>query len=364
MAIAKFDHREIEGVTYAPSFGPGPGMPVFKTPVSIKEGCKAMFDRRPVWEVLEFIYEFNLFCPGINPDNVARASVFDGTFEFGKTNVTGGKDMFGIEWEYVPQAGGSMVRPGKPFIEDANEIADKVVWPDLDKWGDWEAGARANEMYLSSDKFNMCWILNGWYERLISFMDFDNAVVAMIDEDQKDAIKAFFDKLSDFYIQLIDRYLKYYPQIDGFYIHDDWGAQRETFFSPETAAEMIVPYMKRVTDFIHSRGRVCELHSCGQIARQVGNIVAAGWDAWGPQVNHDVERIYDEYGDKLIIAVYPDSFDPETATEEEQRECARRFVQKYCKKGKPTMINQNCRSLLTPAFLEELYKQSRIAYDA
>jgi hypothetical protein len=30
--------------------------------------------------------------------------------------------MFGIEWEYVPQVGGSMVRPGKPFVEDANEI--------------------------------------------------------------------------------------------------------------------------------------------------------------------------------------------------------------------------------------------------
>ena len=33
----------------------------------------------------------------------------------------GGPDMFGIEWEYVPVAGGSMVRPGTPLLEDAND---------------------------------------------------------------------------------------------------------------------------------------------------------------------------------------------------------------------------------------------------
>jgi hypothetical protein len=92
--------------------------------------------------------------------------------------------MFGIEWEYIAQVGGSMVRPGKPFIEDANELADKVVWPDIDKW-DWEGCAKANVEYLSKPNFNICWFLNGWYERLISFMDFEGAVVAMIDEDQR-----------------------------------------------------------------------------------------------------------------------------------------------------------------------------------
>ena len=86
----------------------------------------------------------------------------------------------------------------------------------------------------------MAWFLNGWFERLISFMDFDNAVVALIDEDQKDAVKELFDRLSDLYIKIIDKYLEYFPGIDGFCIHDDWGAQKDTFFSPDTAMEMIV----------------------------------------------------------------------------------------------------------------------------
>ncbi len=363
MNVPKFDPRELIPVRYNPNFRGGPGTPIFNTPVTMKENARLMFaEKKPVWMGLEFSLDFSLFCPAVHPDNVARASVFDGTMVFGKTNTTGGRDMFGIEWEYVPSAGGSMVRPGKPYIEDANElITDKIVWPDIDSW-DWEGSAKANEKYLESDRFMMCWMLNGWYERLISLMDFEGAVTAMIDEEQTEAVKAFFDRLSDLYIKIIDRYLTYFPQIDGFYIHDDWGSQRETFFSPDVVEEMIVPYMRRVTDFIHANGRYCELHSCGQIARQVPNIVKAGWDAWGPQVSHDVERLYEEYGDKLIFCFNPPAFDPKTASEEEQRISARTFVEKFSEPGKPVMVNHNSGSLLTPVFLEELYKQSRIKY--
>jgi predicted HAD superfamily phosphohydrolase YqeG len=34
-------------------------------------------------------------------------------------------------------------------------------------------------------------------------MDFDNAVVALIDEDQKEAVKALFERLTDLYIGLL-----------------------------------------------------------------------------------------------------------------------------------------------------------------
>ena len=42
-------------------------------------------------------------------------------------------------------------------------------------------------------------------------------------------------------LKLIDKNLEYFPQINGFSIHDDWGSQKETFFSPAVIAEMIVP---------------------------------------------------------------------------------------------------------------------------
>ena len=152
--------------------------------------------------------------------------------------------MFGIEWEYIPAAGGSMVRPGKPFLEDANEWKEKVVWPDVDSW-DWEGSAKANNgIYLKDDKFNVCWFLNGWYERLISFMDFEGAILALVDEDQKDAVKEFFDKLSDLYIKIFDKFCTYFPQIDAFCIHDDWGSQKSAS-STRSCRWDDSPHMKR-----------------------------------------------------------------------------------------------------------------------
>lgn len=362
MAII-FDPKELEIVSTLPDFFGGPDAPIYNFPVSPREAYIALYQKQPIWQIVGLGTEQQTFTPGINPDNVARAFVFDGTVVPGVSNLTGGKDMFGIDWEYIHQVGGSMVRPGQPFLEDANEWYDKVVWPDIDSW-DWEGSAKANEAYLNNDMCNYCMIMNGWYERLISFMDFEGAIVAMIDEDQKDAVKALFDKLSDLYIRIIEKYLTYFPQINGICIHDDWGSQKETFFSPVTAAEMIVPYMRRVTDYIHSRGRFTDLHSCGQLLKQVPNIIEAGWDSWTPQLMNDTHKIYELYGDKIIIAVIPDPFDPKTATEEEQRDAARCYAEKFCKPDKPSMWSMyaSIAGYLTPTFREELYIQSRIHY--
>ncbi|MCF0121114.1 MAG: methyltransferase, partial [Oscillospiraceae bacterium] len=327
-------------------------------PVSFKEGFKATLDRKPIWQIGSF--EQRIFTPRVSPDNIARSFVFEARAM--DPNDGGGKDMFGVEWEYIPVAGGSMVRPGHPFLDDANEWYDKVVWPDLDSW-DWQGTAEANREYLSSQHFISCWILNGWYERLISFMEFENAIMAMFDEDQQDAVKDFFDKLSDFYIKMIDKYIEYFPEIDSFCIHDDWGSQKETFFSPALCAEMIVPYMKRVTDHIHASGRYCELHSCGQALKQVPNMIAAGWDFWCGQPMNDMKLIHQLYGDKIIIGATLGEFDPAGKPEEEQRELARKFAETFCSDpSRPTLLNFVDAMSIPDAFREELYIQSRKLY--
>ena len=357
MSIPAFDLKELTVTGEVPGFAGAPPRPLYSFPVTPKEAFIAMYNRKPVWQITGV--EQTLFCPKINPDNVARAFVFDGSGM--PQSEGGGKDMFGIEWEYIAQVGGSMVRPGRPFLANTNEWYEKVMWPDIDAW-DWEGNAKINEKYLDTNSFNVCWLMNGWYERLISFMDFEGAIVAMIDDEQMDAVKALFGRLSDLYIKIIDKYLTYFPQIDGFCIHDDWGSQKETFFSPVTAKEMIVPYMRRVNDFIHSKGKFSDLHSCGQLYKQIPNIIDAGWDSWGGQLMNDTHKIYDEYGDKIIIGVAPDVFDPEKTTAEEQREMARKYAARFCNPDKPSMFNIYGSPALTNAYREELYIQSRKNY--
>ena len=357
MKNIRFEPKELQVVGEMPSFMPEmPGTPLYDFPVTRRQNYIATMKKEPIWQVTNI--EAGLFTPQVYPDNVARGFVFEANML--APELFGGKDMFGIEWVYVPVAGGSMVKPGSPLLNDANEWYSKVVWPDIDSW-DWEGSAKSNEEYLkNNDMFMLHWIMNGYFERLISFMDFEGAAVAMIDEDQKEAVKELFEKLTDLYIKIIDKFIKYY-HAEGFTVHDDWGSQKDPFFSPATCKEMLVAPMRRLTDYIHSRGCIADFHCCGHVERQVPNMVDAGWDSWSGMLMNDTKEVYEKYGDKIIIGVNPDPFGPD-ASEEEQRAAAKDYVGKYCQPGKPSIFNLYSADMLTPAFREELYKLSRIKF--
>lgn len=370
MSYPAYDPKEMDKASFPNPMG-GPDIKVINYPMNPGDACRLMYQKKAPWEI-ESIADAGaaFFIPYVIPDNVARAFVMDATSD-PKVQPTGGKDMFGIEWEYVPTAGGSMVRPGHPTVEDANDLESIIKWPDINSW-DWEGCRKKNEALLASYKGKCIntWFFNGFYERLISMMDFENAVISLIDEDQQDAINAFFEKLTDLYIDIIDKMVEYFPEIDVYYVHDDWGSQKSSFFSPATAEEMIVPHMKRFTDHIHSKGKYCHLHSCGCLMNQVENFIKAGWDAWDPQPMNDSIALYEKYGDQIIIGVMPKDMD-KVGTDEEERQKAREFAKKTCVPGKPSMLNMYANPMMahlngtvgiSPAFEDELYIQSRKYY--
>ena len=357
--ITKFDPKELKVMGETPPLPLMPSIKIYDYPVSPKEAMIGMFNRKPHWQIIGV--ERTLFNPAVIPDNVARGFVIEGK-PFNNKEDGGGKCMFGVNWEYEPDSGGSMVRPGNPLFSDANEWREKLVWPNLDEW-DWEGSAALNnKTILETDKFVQSWLFSGWFERLISFMDFEGAIMAMYDEDQKDAVTELFTKLTDLYLEIFKRFIKYFPRIDGFCVHDDWGSQKETFFSPSLVEEMIVPHMKRVTAFFKSEGKFSELHSCGQILKQVPNIIDAGWDMWTPQVMSIADEAYELYGDKLLIGTVPEMFDPSSTPEDTQRAIAKTYTEKYCDPLKPSYYGIYAGKLLTPAVREEIYVRSRERY--
>ena len=72
-----------------------------------------------------------------------------------------------------------------------------------------------------------------------------------------------------------------------------------------TTAQRKAMLRQMVTDFLHSKGKFCDLHSCGQNMKQVPNMIKAGWDSWCPQAMNDTAKEYELYGDKIIIGVMP-----------------------------------------------------------
>ena len=357
-----FHEEELKVVEFSNAFR-NSKVPIFTYPVSNREAWRQMaLERKPLW--IGTGAEVFYFYPDIIPDNRARGFVNDGGLVL-KDSDKGGKDMFGIEWVYIPVAGGSIEKTddARPF-DDANDWEKALVWPDIDSW-DWEGCAARNKEYLKNNRFNYITFLNGFgFERLISFMGFEEAAMALIDDDQEDALVALFDKLSDLYCRIIDKCCQYFD-IDGFVVHDDWGSQRSPFFSIEVGEKLLVPPMRKVTDCIHAHGKVAELHSCGCNERQIENYIAAGWDLWSPmaQIN-DTQKLHDEYGDKIIIGVAPDPYDPEKDSEETIRAKAREFVDHFCgDPNKVCFINRYFAPLLCGAYAEELYKASRLVYE-
>ncbi|MCL2408504.1 MAG: methyltransferase [Oscillospiraceae bacterium] len=343
-----FEKNELKATEMLPGMFNSPEMPLLTTPVTPKENVAALFyDKHPYWTPTRA--DSGMFVPPLYNNMLGRG---------GPEGLT---DTFGIAWEWVEDAGGSIVRPGAPLMSDVNEWKDKIILPDIDKW-DWAAEAEANQ-FDTRRSMQMTFINGFWFERLISFMDFLPAAMALIDEDQKDAIKSMFEAMTDLAIKLVDKFCEYWPAIDGFNIHDDWGAQKAPFFSQETAYELFVPYLRALNDHIHSKGRYATLHSCGHNFTRVQCFIDARFDGWDPQAMNDTHGLYEQVGDKIVISVMPDKYDPKIASEADQRLYARSFVDRFCKPGKPSMVSYYyAGDMATPAFCEEIYEYSRKKY--
>ena len=65
---------------------------------------------------------------------------------------------------------------------------------------------------------------------------------------------------------------------DGIWMYEDMGYTQAPFFSPEMYREFLLPYHRRVGDFIHSYGLPFILHSCGRIRPLLPLIAQAGVD--------------------------------------------------------------------------------------
>lgn len=331
------------------------------TPITSKENLLRSLEGNPVW--LPSTFDIGYLFPKCVPDNPAKGNVSD--FKLPAEEL-GGKDMFGIEWEYVPQVGGSTTRPGCAPLEDAEEWYDKIAFPTkeyIDSWP-WDEARENNFKVLRKDDAWEIVICTGYYERLISFMDFEPAAIAMIDEDQQDAVKDLFEKLTDLYIDLIKKFQTVFgkEQISAVCLHDDWGHQRGIFFSPDTIREIILPAMKRAVDFIHSEGMIAECHSCGKVDRLIPIYIEAGFEMLECQGILDFDADVPQYGGQILLHLAPQVPAPD-APEEEQIASAHEFVDKIINYGHPVLMdNYYSNYPLTKTFVDEVYRYSRIRY--
>jgi hypothetical protein len=124
---------------------------------------------------------------------------------------------------------------------------------------------------------------------------------------------------------------------------------------------MLVPSLRKIADWCHSKGLIFQQHSCGKNEMLVPAMIAQGVDMWCPQAMNDVKMLNEKYGDKIIFGVTPPMLAPD-ASQEEIEATAKAFVAEYAPnfQEKPVIMFD---FMCAPAYKQELYKQARIALD-
>lgn len=338
-------------------------------PIEPRENFKMLFrGETPYWipESGWFFCDVHEFRPRQHPDNLANHQLLDGgdKVDFAAMGKII-KGWFDLEYQWEELSSGATVRPGLIKVPDISKWEDYISMPNLDDM-DWEAIAKDNETYLNVDKANQLGIQFGFWERLMNIMGVAEAAMALIDEDQQDGVHRFFDKLADLYIDYIKRMCAC-CRIDSVFMHDDWGHQTGPFFSLAVCREMIVPYMKRVIDTCHELGLVFEHHSCGKAETLLPAMIEQGDDLWFPQPTlNDVDGLLEKYKNEPIALAVVNPVLTSDLSEEEVRNLAREWVNKY--KGKRALLTQNIYfpelsdPSKYPIFKDAVYEYSRIAY--
>lgn len=211
------------------------------------------------------------------------------------------KDWFGVEWMFVPEAGGPMLKPNTQFLSDITEWKEKVVFPNPDDY-DFEGYCKKWLETCDPEKVMHINIGQGCTERLVALRGgYSDAMIDMAAEPE--AVADFLQAFADWEIRIIDKVCQYIP-VDYMTYHDDWGTERDTFFSPAMMEEMVFEPTKRIFDHMHEKGITVQLHSCGKIERFLPYMVEMGVNTLQIQARaNDFKAYKQKFGDRLALEV-------------------------------------------------------------
>jgi hypothetical protein len=83
-------------------------------------------------------------------------------------------------------------------------------------------------------------------------------------------------------------------------LHDDWGTERDTFFSEKMLMELVYEPTKKLIDHVKSKGVAFELHTCGNVTRFIPYTIDLGVDILQLQRRAvDLPALKEKYGDKI-----------------------------------------------------------------
>ena len=283
--------------------------PAFDTPITPRDNFRRCIAREnPLWLPNSLTERIPLNTNDIIAHKV-RGMQIHSDFLKKATEDYHFKDWFNTDWTWVCSAGGAMLTPGTQLMADITQWEKLVVFPDLDEWGFEEKAAEFMKTGYDPNKALSYDIGRGMTERLVSVMGgYTDSMEALLVEPE--AVADFFDAYSDFMIRVFDRINALYP-LDIVTLHDDWGTERDTFFSERVMEELVFEPTKRLIDHIRSAGVFLEMHSCGNVTRFFPYMLELKCDVAQVQRRAvDMPEMKEKYGDKIGFCAGLEGIDP------------------------------------------------------
>ncbi|MBM3493446.1 MAG: hypothetical protein FJX72_03845 [Armatimonadetes bacterium] len=146
---------------------------------------------------------------------------------------------------------------------------EQYPWPDPAK-----AGTRALEWCERHLPDDMCVIAGGGFghvaEHLIWLMGYETICYALY--DQRDLVQAIADRISRIFADVM-RLVLQFPRVKATWGSDDLGHRSGTLISPSDTREFILPGHKTLATMSHIAGRPYLLHSCGNLATIMQDLI-------------------------------------------------------------------------------------------
>ncbi len=216
---------------------------------------------------------------------------FEDKYEFDMAHLFGGPDAFRRDVLADIRAQEEEMTP------DLLEEADIFASPD--NLEDYRNIADALAFHKQRGRF--CYVQTpGFFEQFNDVFGIENQLLYLA--MYPDELARLYRRQADWTIRFAGHCIDL--GVDMIHLSDDWGAQKDLMFSPALWRELIYPNMKRVVDYVHSRGAFVSLHSDGCIRKVTDGIVDLGLNVvhpWQESAGMSYDTYLEKYADRFAI---------------------------------------------------------------
>lgn len=208
---------------------------------------------------------------------------------------------------------------------------EEYPWPNIDE-ASFEDLEKLEPMLPDGMKVTTL-LPGGMLENLCSLMGYERLCYALADEPE--LVQAVADRIGECLLAMYET-VGDMEHIGALWLNDDLGFKTQTMISPDDLRRYVLPWHKRLVDCAHEHGKLVMLHSCGNLAEVMDDLI----DWVGIDAKHSFEDVIQpvwefkaQYGDRVAALGGIDMDILTRGTEEQVRAYTRKVIERCAPGG-------------------------------